>query len=261
MCEVLEICIEMNERDSTTVQSTKTSFAVLRTLREHGGAGVTEVAKALDIPKSTAHKHLHTLAALGYATNESGLYDVGLPFAGLGQYARTRNPLFRAARPEVETLAETTEEVAGLFVERNDLGFDVYRHADGAVGETNGPLSSFLHCTAPGKAILAELSDDRVDDIIGRYGLPARTDQTITSRADLTAERERIRDRGIAFDREESREHVHGVAVPVMDDGVVRGAIYVVGAQRRLTGKWFDENIPGVVLSAVNTIEQRLRER
>jgi len=252
--------MDMSDRDTSTVQATKTSFTVLEVLLERGGAGVTEVAQALDIPKSTAHKHLTTLADLGYAISDGGVYDVGLPFVSFGRYAQRTEPLLPAARPEVERLSEMTDEVAGLFVERAGRGFDVYR-SDGVTSERPGPLPRYLHCTAPGKAILAELSSERVDAILDEYGLPTQTSQTITTRDGFVTELDRIRDRGIAFDREEAFEGVHGVAVPVTHHGRVRGAVYVLGAREHLTGKWFDENIPGMVLSAVKSITQNLRQR
>lgn len=247
-------------RDTTTVQATKTSFAVLEVLRDQDGTGVTAVSDALGIPKSTAHKHLNTLASMGYAISDEGTYDVGLPFVGFGQYARSKDPLFRAAQDPVEQLSKTTEEVAGLFVEAGGRGFEVYR-SDGISGNEIGTLPTPLHCTAPGKAILAELPDSEVNAIIDQHGLPRETEYTITERGELDKERDRIRERSIAFDREESQEGVHSVAVPVSHGQAVRGAIYVMGTRQRLTGKWFDENIPGIVLSTVNSVKQRLREQ
>lgn len=243
--------------DTQTVQATKTSFAVLEVLRDHEGAGVTEVADALGIPKSTAHKHLNTLVGMGYAIRDEGIYDIGMPFVLFGQYARSKNPLFNKAQESVEQLSKTVDEVAGLFVKAGGRGFDIYR----SDGNEMGRLPTSLHCTAPGKAILAELSDSEVDDIIEQNGLPRRTNHTITERGELDLERKRIRERGIAFDREESREGVHGVAVPIRQGQAVRGAIYVIGTKDRLTGKWFVENIPGIILSTVNTVEQLLREQ
>lgn len=246
--------------DTETVRATETSFAVLRTLRARGGAGVTEVAEALDVPKSTAHKHLHTLERIGYATNDGGTYDVALPAVGIGQYARTRDSLFDAARPVVDRLADTTGEVAGLLVERGGRGFDVYRSGEGAFGDPATAVPDGLHSSAPGKAVLASFSPDAVDEVVEERGLDARTPQTVTDRAALDAELERVRDRGIAFDREESHGGVHAVAVPVRDGEATRGAVYVVGPKRRLTGKWFDENIPGMVVSAVSTVSRGLRD-
>lgn len=249
----------MDESDASTVQATATSFKVIQALRELDGAGVTEIADHLGLPKSTAHKHLHTLAQLGYVDNDGGTYELGLPFAGFGQYVQGNSPLFQAVQPAVEHLTETTEEVAGLFVERGGYGFDVYQVSDEADHEAAESLSPYLHSTAPGKAILAGLPDEQVDAIVDEHDLPALTEQTITSRSELEKELSRIRDRGIAFDRAESREGIRGVGIPIDYDGVA-AAVYVVGPQQRLTGKWFNENIPGIVVSSVNTVEQRLRE-
>ncbi|WP_239524462.1 IclR family transcriptional regulator [Halogeometricum borinquense] len=250
----------MQGSNTAMVGATETSFDILQALRELGGAGVTETAEHLDIPKSTAHKHLHTLAQLGYVTNEDGTYDLGLLFVGLGQYVQANSALVQATGPVVERLAETTEAVAGFFVERGGRGFEVNQVTAGTSRDLDGGLSKYLHSTAPGKAILAKLPDERVDEIVDQHGLPALTPHTITTRSALEDELARIRDRGIAFDREENRVGMRGVAIPVVHDGI-RGAMYVVGPQRRLTGKWFNENIPGIIISSVKTVEQRLREQ
>jgi len=67
-----------------------------------------------------------------------------------------------------------------------------------------------------GKAILAQLSRDRVMEIVERHGLLKRTEQTITDPDELCAELEEIRDAGVAFDDEEYGNGLRCVAAPVM---------------------------------------------
>jgi len=85
-----------------------------------------------------------------------------------------------------------------------------------------------LHCVGVGKAILAQLSRDRVMEIVERHGLLKRTEQTITDPDELCAELEEIRDAGVAFDDEEYGNGLRCVAAPVMGPNErVLGAISV----------------------------------
>lgn len=59
-----------------------------------------------------------------------------------------------------------------------------------------------LSTTSAEKAILAELPDERIRDILNEHGLPEATEHTITSRENLMAEIEECRDRSFATDDE-----------------------------------------------------------
>jgi DNA-binding IclR family transcriptional regulator len=58
------------------------------------------------------------------------------------------------------------------------------------------------NCTAIGKALLAGLTDEQVERLLPEH-LPAETANTITDRAELLADLERVRASGVAYDREE----------------------------------------------------------
>ncbi|HSL01050.1 MAG TPA: IclR family transcriptional regulator C-terminal domain-containing protein [Rubrobacteraceae bacterium] len=58
------------------------------------------------------------------------------------------------------------------------------------------------HCAAIGKALLAGLTDEQIERLLPER-LPAETPNTITGRTDLLADFERVRTRGVAYDREE----------------------------------------------------------
>jgi DNA-binding IclR family transcriptional regulator len=82
------------------------------------------------------------------------------------------------------------------------------------------------------------------------------TDNTIVTREDFERELTTIRERGVAFDREEQRIGVKGIAVPLMTEEL-HAALYVVGKAERMTGKRFEEQLPGLIMSAKNTIKQQ----
>ncbi|WP_232685929.1 IclR family transcriptional regulator [Halobacterium zhouii] len=248
----------MDDRGAPSVQSVETTFRILEALHDRGGAGVTELASALSVPKSTVHNHLQTLRRNEYVVADDGTYRVGCRFLELGAHARDRRAIYEVARPEVERLAEETGELSGVLVEEHGRGVFLHR----AMGERAVHVDTYagkriaLHGPALGKAILAALPESRVDDIVERHGLPPLTENTITDRDELGAELERIRETGVAFDDEERLDGLRSVAAAITGpDDEVLGAVSVAGPTTRLRDDRFREDLPEAVRSAVNVID------
>ena len=251
----------MTETEKPTVDAAQRSFQILEGLVDLEGAGVTELASHLGIPKSTTHNHLQTLIEGEYVVREGDTYDIGLRFLRLGEYSRTRQEVLSFARPEIESLAEETGELVNLNVEEYGRGIflDRVKGADAVHMDTYAGKRVYLHTTAFGKAILASLPTERVDEIIDRHGLPAVTDRTITDPKELQAELERVLERGVAFEREERLEGLCCVAAPIIVDGTVVGAISVSGPESRMRGTWFTEELPDLIRQKTNVIEVNMR--
>ncbi|MFC3476798.1 IclR family transcriptional regulator [Halobacterium litoreum] len=244
--------------EDTTVKSVETTFRIIEALHDRGGAGVTELASALSAPKSTVHNHLQTLEGNEYVVNDDGTYRVGSRFLELGAHARDRRAIYEVARPEVDRIAEETGELSGVVVEEHGRGVFLHRaKGDRAVHvDTYAGKRIYLHGTALGKAVLANLPEERVDAIADRHGLPALTENTVTDRGELADELAEIRETGIAFDDEERLDGLRSVAGAVTGpDGDVLGAVSVAGPTSRLRDERFREELPGVVRSAVNVID------
>lgn len=241
-----------------TVKSAATLLAVVEGLRDLDGARVTELADHLDVGKSTVHRHLSTLDAHDYVVKEGDEYHLGLRFLGLGEYVRERNPVYEMARPIVDQLAEETEERALFMTEEHGRAVYLYRGLGSHAVRTNSTTGTrrYLHTVAGGKVMLAYLPEYRVDAIIDRWGLPAETPATITDREELDAELEQIRERGVAFNREECIDGLQAVAAPVLGpDGTVIGALSVSGPTHRMKGEWLEEEIPDLLLGSANELE------
>lgn len=251
----------MGDKANNPVKSVVTTFEILQTLRRLDGAGVTEVADRLDLPKSSVHNYLSTLKQEEYVRKEGSEYYVGLRFLDLGRYARQRDDLYQTARPELEALADETGELVNLLVEEHGRGVYVCRErGDQAVNvaaSTGNRVS--LHATGLGKAILAYLPEERVDEIVDEHGMSAETEYTTTDPRELKDELDDIRDRGVAFDREERLGGLHCVAVPLKDQSNAPiGAISVSGPKSRMTDDRFESELPERLERAANVIELNL---
>lgn len=243
------------------VKATETTLAIIDILMEVDGAGVTEIADRLDIAPSAVHKHLSTLQEHRYVVNEDSEYRLGLRFLELGGYTRHQMELYGTAKPEVELLASETGEKANLLMEEYGLGIYLYRSMGSKAVQINTYTGEavHLHNTALGKALLAHLPRERVEEIIDQHGLPSATDRTITDREELFESLAEVQEQGIAFDNEERINGLRCVAVPILnDDGKAMAAISVSGPKSRMTNERFREEIPEKLFQKANLIELEL---
>ena len=74
-----------------------------------------------------------------------------------------------------------------------------------------------LHATSSGKVLLAALAADERDTILKRTGLPARTPNTITNRAELEKQLLDISRQGYAIVQGEFEIGLTAVAVPIFN--------------------------------------------
>ncbi|EMA41013.1 IclR family transcriptional regulator [Halobiforma nitratireducens] len=252
-----------NSDEGAGIKATETTFAIVETLADLERARLTEIADAVGIANSTASDHLRTLREHGYVVADDEGYRLGLAFMDTGTRAkRYYRDLLEAADPVLEQLVEETNETVNLVAEENGEGV----YVDRRVGERGVPTDSWvgrrkpLHTISAGKAILAELSEQRRDDILD-HGLAAPAERTITDRAELEAELASVRDDGVAFNDRESHGRIRAVGSPIVLEDEVDAAVSVAGPAKRLTDDYFREEIPSLLQGAVNEIELKLTYR
>jgi DNA-binding IclR family transcriptional regulator len=244
--------------DWNRVKTVETAFDILKTINESDGASMSEITEENNIAKSTAYRHLKTLLDLGYIIKEDSTYQLSLEFLRLGVETRNQRVAFDHVKSIVDDLAEITEDQAQFFVEEHNRGRYVYFKRGKRAVQTDSFIgrAAPLHWGSSGKAILAELSDERIHEIIDDVGLPAATERTITDEEELWNEIEEVRESGYALNDREYIEGLRGVGVAVKrPDGGVYGGISVSGAANRLSGTRFTEEIPELLLGMANELE------
>ncbi|GAA0268491.1 IclR family transcriptional regulator [Halobacterium noricense] len=252
--------VQQNTGPQAPVKTAERTFELVEFLKDVDGATLTEATDALDLPKSSVHNYLKTLEHCGYVVETDGVYEVGLRFLDLGAYARTNVPLYPVAEPELETIAEETGELANLLVEQDGRGTFIYRKK----GENAVKIDSYngqqihLHTTAVGKAILANLPEERVEAILARHGLPEKTDRTITDREALYDALDDIRKEGFSYDREERIHGLKCIATPVFNDGDVAGGISITGPTSRMSEERIEGELKQQLRNAKNIVELNL---
>lgn len=248
------------DQGSRKIKSTATIFAIIQTLQELDGAGVTEVADHVGVTKGAVHAHLASLVELGYVVRHGDRYHIGLKFLDHGQYAKRRQCVDEVAQPVLDQLAEDTGELSWLLVEEGGKAVYLSKSLGDRGVQTKERVGTrtHMHCLASGKAMLSQMSQQRVEEIIARHGLPRLTDQTVTDAETLFDELHQIREEGVAFNRDEEIDGLRAVASPIVANDELHGAICVVGPQNRLKGGWFNSELPDMVLGASNEIELKI---
>ncbi|WP_290815067.1 IclR family transcriptional regulator [Halovivax sp.] len=245
------------------IQSLRTAFDVVDELESRGGAGVSELAESMDLPKSTTHVYLQTLRDAGYVVQEGTEYRLGLRFLAHGGRIRQEMDIYQVARPVVDELSRETGEVGTLGVEEGGKRVLLYSSESPDGVFDNSPTGQFthMHWTALGKAMLADLSDERVHEIVDEHGLPEATGRTVTDREALLDELETVRERGYSVEDEERREGIKAIGVPIRTaetDGDV-AAVSISGPKSRIDRDFEEPNLVDTIQSSVNVIELRFQ--
>lgn len=247
---------------TSTMKSTEKLFAIIEELRERDGARVTELADDLDIPKSTVHRHLRTLEELEYVMKTGDTYHVGAKFLHVGSAVRNREEAYVRIKSKVKELAAQTQERSQFMIEEHGYMVYVHREFGERAVRTNTQLGKQMpiHATSGGKAILAEMPDERVEAIVERRGLPEITEHTITDEETLYDELRQIREDGVSYNDQEYIEGLRAVSVPILrPDGQVVGAIGISGPSHRLKGDLYRQELPDKLLGVANEIELNMK--
>jgi DNA-binding IclR family transcriptional regulator len=209
-------------------QSVDRAIDLLFHLHEQAQArGVSEIARALGLPKSTVHRLLRALARRGLVEQEEGRYAPGGRLVALGLGAQARDPVVAAARPILDEEARALGETVFLMAPRS-TGMLVLDKAEGVGFLRAAPRLGEvvpLHATAAGKLAFA-FAPERFP--LESAALEGFTERTLRDREALRAEVERARKHGFAENHGEWIDGLSVVAAPVLLD--------VAGAGRRLIG-------------------------
>lgn len=229
-----------NSARSPYIQSLDRGLAILQLVgRSKQPVSLGELADLLKIDRSSAFRFAITLRRRGFLSCPPGKKDFLLG-SSMWELAREYNwsqLLVEIAHPGLELLATQINETAHLAVRegKSVLFIDSARAARAvAVVARTGELHP-LHCTAHGKALLADADERELRSLLGPGPLPMMTKHTISSVKELAAECAQIQKLGCAIDNSEHAEDVACVAAPIRFHQQIVGSIGVSGPLTRLS--------------------------
>jgi len=221
-------------------------------------SGVSDMARRVDLPKSTVARLLSTLEHTNAVErNPDGLtYRVGPALRGIAASIDGSMGLVEMARPTLARLASLTDEAAGFSVAEGYL-VHYLAQADSdrtvQVRDWSGELLP-MHLVPSGMAMLAQWSDEELGAYVSR-SLESRTPRSITDPDQLLARLQEVRRAGHAWGWEEFAEGLNSVGAAVVDpEGRVLGAVHIHGPSYRFPTKGDDERVAGLVMDAASRL-------
>lgn len=196
------------------IAASERAVAVLDALADGGELGTNEIARRTGLPPSTVSRQLGTLAASGLVEHlpANGRYRLGIRIVRLANAVLARLDVRQVARPQLEELVRLTGETATLHVpgEKDAVTVDFVPSAHYVQHVTQLGRPSIAHATSAGKVMLAF-----TDRPLPSGQLRAFTTRTITTRAELATEIDRVRHQGYAEAFEEREPGLNAIAAPV----------------------------------------------
>jgi IclR family transcriptional regulator, pca regulon regulatory protein len=207
-------------------QSLERGLAILGCFTpERSVLGLAEIADELRLSRSTTHRYVITLFALGYLEQEaSRRYRLGLRVTDLGMSALNATGLREHAHPYLEELRRETSYTVNLAVlDGTEIVYvdraRSFRRGQSKIDLGLAPGSRMpAYCTAMGKVLLANLPEREQSELLASMKLTQRGPNTITSKNALRVELEPIREEGFAVNDQELAEGLHSIAVPVRNE-------------------------------------------
>ncbi|WP_432406546.1 IclR family transcriptional regulator [Wukongibacter sp. M2B1] len=252
----------MNENVKTknTIQSVDRAIQILKLFEDHEELGVTEISKRLSLHKSTTFGLITTLESNNMLEkNElTNKYRLGMELFCLG--TKVNSGLRQTAYPYLEKLVALYSETVNLVI--LEYPYVVYlekvesshsMRISTAIGEIRP-----LYCTAVGKALLANMTDDKIREYIDSIELKKHTPNTIVNSKILQMNLEKIRKLGYSTESEELEVGLCCIAAPIFNHiGKAFAAISVSGPVSRM-GEDMLENISKTLTQFTREISSKL---
>jgi IclR family pca regulon transcriptional regulator len=187
--------------------------------------GIVDIADELGMSRSTTHRYVSTLVALGFLEQDaSRKYRLGLRVTDLGMSALSSTGLREHAHLYLEELRQRTSYTASLAVLDGAEILYVDRARSFRRGQGHDALELHTgsrlpaYCTAMGKLLLANLPESEQRDLLAQVKLAKLGPNTITSKKALREELEEVHEAGFAVNDQELEANLCAIAAPVRND-------------------------------------------
>lgn len=193
-------------------------FLALEMLASEGPMGLQDISTSLSLNKSTTHRVLNSLIYMGYVMQDSSTSKYRLSFKiwEIANQLLSKIDVVDSARPFIKELVSNIEETVHLvqldginciYIDKVESYSNTIRMA------SNVGKSIPLYCSAVGKALLANMSNEKIKAIWEQSDITRHTEHTITDFTGFMKEIELIRSLGYALDNEENEKGVRCMAV------------------------------------------------
>ncbi len=229
------------EKSKNPIQVAERIFQTVEELSLCEPAGLVELSNRLELHKSTVHRILSSLQMMGYVRQEedTGKYRLSLKWMEISNRITEKMDIVSIARPYLRKLSEISGETVHLVeVEGNEaIYIDKVESGSNSIRMVSRVGSRIpLYCSGVGKAMLAERSDEEIEEIWNSSDIRAMTPKTILSLDEFLETIREIRKFGYALDNEENEMGVRCIAASILDhEGKARNAFSISAPVGRMT--------------------------
>ena len=260
-----------SEGSTGTSQSLARGLAILSTFHsDRPLIGVSELSRELELSRSTVHRYVATLAKLGYLQQDpdSKRYRLGPKVLDLGFSALNSMDLLEVSAPHLRRLSDETQRTVNVAIlDGTDVVY-IERCRAARPGQQEIDLNLHVgarlpaYCTAMGKAILAFVSEERLEEVIERIDFVPRGPNTLTDPKAFREELVKIRASGIAINDEELAYGLRSIAAPIYSQsGDVLAALNLAIHRTIVSMEELVERFAPAVIQTANDISLSMGHR
>ncbi|MGL5636941.1 MAG: IclR family transcriptional regulator [Bacteroidales bacterium] len=228
------------QEDPYKVPNLEKGLKILEVLVEsQEGLTLQDIRSKVEVSQTTAYRILHTLIRHNYIyyIDHSKRYMISSKMLSLGFKTLHERNLHEIVLPYLKNIRDEVKETVCFGV----LSSDKVMFIEQALGShpfcfvlTPGKLID-LHCSAPGKALIAAMPDNMRDFYLNKIDFIKYNDRTITNKEDYLSELADVQKSGYALDREEEMTGIMCIGSVIIDHtGIPCGSIWLVGPKDRL---------------------------
>lgn len=249
---------ELNEIQKNPIQVSERIFNTIECLAQNGAMGLQELSTELGLNKSTVHRILNSLICMDYVRQDtdSSKYSLSFKICSLSNQILEKNSMIDIARPYIKALSTQSGETVHL-VQLDGINatyIDKVEASQNSVRMISMVGKSIpLYCSGVGKAMLADMPDEKIESIWKRSSIRQLTEHTITRYVDFINLIKEVRKNGYAMDNEENEAGVRCIAAALKDyNGKSTYAVSISAPKDRMN----DDRIQELKEMILNTKQQ-----
>lgn len=254
---------QTEDTQKNPIQVSERIFNTIECLAQNGAMGLQELSSKLKLNKSTVHRILNSLICMDYVRQdtESLKYSLSFKICGLSHQILEKNSIIDIAHPYIKELSTASGETVHLVQIDgiNATYIDKVEASQNSVRMISMVGKSIpLYCSGVGKAMLADMPDEKIESIWKRSSIHKLTEHTITKYVDFIKLIGEIRKNGYALDDEENELGVRCIAVALKGyDGKSTHAISISAPKDRMSNERILE-LKEMILKSKRQIENEI---
>lgn len=247
----------MTKGKETEVSSAVRVITIIEALSQRDSINLENLSKETELPKATLLRFLSTLINLGYVfRDDNDHYSLTLKLFSVGSRSLRNSDLVKTATPFAKALRDSLGETVHMGVKDGDNAIYLLKKESRYTIRMHSRIGKVipLYCTAIGKIILSDMSEEEIDEYLASTPLIPFTKNSVKNKEELLAVLKTIQKNGWAMDNEEHEENIKCIGAPIRDySGKIIAAMSVSWPLFRYNEENFDR-----IISEITTVCSKL---